>query len=162
MKFSPEALKGYEARARYKVYHHLGRFSQDVEDVVQETMKRFLQAAGKDRIRNPQKAGSFLSGICNNIVQEYRRKQLRNTLPEEPAPAAVPAVPPAAEGLELVDLVAAIIEQLPARDGEMLRSYYLEEKTTEEVCIAVGITQDQFRVALFRAKARFRKIFPGP
>jgi RNA polymerase sigma factor (sigma-70 family) len=55
-------------------------------------------------------------------------------------------------------LVESVIAQLSARDRQILRSFYLEERTVDQICAQSGITQSHFRVALFRAKERFRKM----
>ena len=74
MKLEPETIDRYRRKVRYKVCYHLGSFCQDVEDVVQETLARFLRAIQDDKVRNPESVGAFLSGICNNVILEYRRR----------------------------------------------------------------------------------------
>lgn len=74
MKFDPDTIDRYRCKLRYKVCYHLGSFCQDVEDVVQETLTRYLRAIRDDKIRNPESIGAFLSGICNNVILEYRRR----------------------------------------------------------------------------------------
>jgi DNA-directed RNA polymerase specialized sigma24 family protein len=84
MKFDPDRIERYRRKLGYKVCYHLGSFCPDIEDVVQETLTRFLRAIRDDQIRNPESVGAFLSGICNNVIQEYRRR-----LWKEPGPTEV-------------------------------------------------------------------------
>ena len=154
----PQTLERYRLKLTYKVRYHLGRFCPDVDDVVQETLARFLQADRDERIRNPESIGAFLSGVCNNVIQEYRRRTWREPLsdsdlapPERPAPAEP-------DLLELRQTISLAMAELPTRDREILLAFYLEEKTKEEICNSMGLSDGQFRVALCRAKERFRRI----
>ena len=53
--------------------------------------------------------------------------------------------------------VRAVLLQLPDRDARVLGDFYLTGKSREEICREMRLSNDQFRVVLFRAKARFRK-----
>lgn len=159
MEFDPQTLEGYRLKLRYKVCYHLGGFCPDVEDVVQETLTRFVSALRDKKIHNPASVGAFLSGICNNVILEYRRRLWREAI-SEPEFAAHPAlVPPEADALELRDDISAALAQLSDRDCEILRAFFLEERDKDEICRSTGLSDNQFRVALFRAKERFRKIY---
>ena len=74
---------------------------------------------------------------------------------------AVTVVAPEAEALELHEQIATTLAQLSPRDGELLRAFYLQERDKDEICRDTGLSDTQFRVALFRAKERFRKIYLG-
>ncbi len=164
---SPEEIERYRARLRYKVWHHLGSFCPDVEDIVQETLTRFLSASREGKIRNPDRPGAFLSGVCNNVIAEYRRRLWREN-PAEPAQdfpqeresaSRQPAVPPELEAIEMREVIDACLAQLSARDRGLLQAFYLREENKLEICRLLGWSDGQFRVALFRAKDRFRKIY---
>jgi RNA polymerase sigma-70 factor (ECF subfamily) len=160
MDLDPQTLEHYRLKLRYKVYYHLGSFCPDVEDVVQESLVRFVNALREQRIQKPESAGAFLSGICNNVILEYQRRIWREGPGEAPAEAAT-LVAPEAEAMELQEEVSAALAQLSDRDSEILRAFYLQERDKEEICRSTGLTDSQFRVALFRAKERFRKIYRG-
>lgn len=159
MEVDGEALDQFRVKLRYKVRYHLGSACPDVEDLVQETLVRFLRFAEENRIRNPDNVGAFLNGVCNNVILEYHRKSGREEPYEPDLHDERQSVEPQAEVLECREAVNAGLAQLSARDHSMLRAFYLEEKSTEEICQALGTTEAQFRVALFRAKERFRKIY---
>ena len=159
MEFDPEALERYGRKLRYKVCYHLGGFCPDVEDVVQETLTRFVSALKDNKIHNPASIGAFLSGICNNVILEYRRRIWRDAGSEPETPLHEPLVSPEAEALELRDAIASALAQMSDRDCEILRAFFLQEKDKSEICRKTGLSEAQFRVALFRAKERFRKIY---
>ena len=78
-------------------------------------------------------------------------------------PEIVPEPParglPESEALELRQAVAHGLDQLSDRDRKVLRAFYLEEKPKAEILKKMGLTDENFRVVLFRAKERFRAIY---
>jgi RNA polymerase sigma factor (sigma-70 family) len=156
MEITEEALRGLRERLLFKVRYHLGYWSPDAEDVVQETITRVLRAAGENGIRNPQSWAAFASATCNNVIHEHRRNFWRETPTEESTPH--PTSPSHAEAMEARDAVARALPQLAVRDRDLLRAFYLEEKSADEICAELSLTPGNFRVALFRARERFRRI----
>jgi RNA polymerase sigma-70 factor, ECF subfamily len=155
----PDNLERYRLKLRYKVCYHLGRSCPDVEDVVQETLIRFLRALRDEKIRNPESTAAFLSGICNNVIQEYRRRVWKEPLSDPDSGPAERAAVPEVDVLELRQAIAVAMTQLSQRDQGILRAFFLEERDKEEICRSMGCSDGQFRVALFRAKERFRRIY---
>lgn len=159
MDFDAQTLERYRLKLRYKVCYHLGGFCPDVDDVVQETLARVVSALRDKKIHNPASIGSFLSGVCNNVILEYRRRLWRDAAGEPEISEKGVQVPPASEALEMREEIAAALAQLSDRDCEILRAFFLQEMDKDEICRSLGLTDAQFRVALFRAKERFRKIY---
>jgi len=159
VKLASETIERYQRKLRYKARYHLGSFCPDVEDVVQETLLRFLQAHDEGKIRNPNALGAFASGICNNVILEYRRRLWRDPPAEGEGKNLAATSPPEIETLERQEPIAAALAQLSERDCAILRAFFLHERTKSEICGDLGLTDGQFRVALFRAKDRFRKVY---
>ena len=159
MNFSSEELEKLRLKLRFKVCYEVGFACPDVEDIVQETLARFLVASQDDKIRNTEAAGAFLNGICRNVILEYRRRSQR----DEPMPDVVPEPPGRSlaetDLFELRQAIARGLADLPERDRRILRSFYLEEKTKEEILLQTGLSDQNFRVILFRAKEKFRAIY---
>jgi RNA polymerase sigma-70 factor, ECF subfamily len=154
-----EDLEVLRPKLRFKVCYEVGFLCPDVDDIVQETLARFLVASQKEQVRNPEATGAFVNGICRNVILEYRRRSHR----DEPMPEVVPEPPgkalPKTELFELREAIARGMEELPDRDRRILRAFYLEEKTKEEILEQSGMTDQNFRVVLCRAKERFRRIY---
>ncbi len=159
MNFSGEDLEKLRARLRFKVSYDVGFYCPDIDDIVQESLARFLVAAREEKIQNPAAGAAFLNGVCRNVILEYRRRNMR----EEPMPEVVPEPPgtgiPETDLFELRQAIAAGLEQLSERDRRVLRSFYLEEKSKEEILKQTGMSDENFRVVLCRAKERFRAIY---
>ncbi len=159
MTFSDENFEQLRSKLRFHVGYNVGFFCPDVEDIVQEALMRFMLAVREDRIQNPEAVGAFLNGICRNVISEYRRKNMR----DEPMPEVVPEPEgrslPDAELLELRQAIQQGMQQLSDRDRRVLGAFYLEEKSKDEILEQTGLSDQNFRVILFRAKERFRAIY---
>lgn len=159
MNLTGEDLEKLRQRLRLKVRYDVGFYCPDVDDIVQETLARYLTATQELKIQNPEAVGAFLNGVCRNVISEYRRRNLR----DEPMPEVVPEPPRNGIGdadlFELRQAIAQGLEGLSERDRRVLRSFYLEEKSKEEILLETGLTDDNFRVVLCRAKERFRAIY---
>jgi len=149
----------FSALIRIKLRSRL-RSPEIIEDVRQETFSRFFGALHNGNIRHPERLGSYVNSMCNNVAQEYFRGDSRNTPLDEEDEKNVPASD--------VDLVAAllsqetqkkvrqILEQLSERDRRLLREVFLEERDKDEVCRDFGIEREYLRVLLHRAKQAFK------
>ena len=159
LNFPDEDLEKLRSRLRYKVGYEVGFYCPDVDDIVQETITRVLVATREEKIQNPAAVGAFLNGVCRNVISEYRRRNMR----DDPMPEVVPEPPSNGIGAtDLFDLRQAIaqgLDQLAERDRRVLRAFYLEEKSRGEILKETGLTDENLRVVLCRAKERFRAIY---
>ena len=160
MTLDQATLERYRLKLRYKVSYHLGSSCPDLEDVVQETMVRFVHALRTEKVRNLHSIAAFLSGICNNVIHEYKRRVQKERINDAACPSALnQPLDPGADTLELRQAIGLVMVQLAPKDREILRAFFLEERDKSEICRAIGLSDIQFRVALFRAKEKFRDIY---
>jgi RNA polymerase sigma-70 factor (ECF subfamily) len=154
-------LEKLRVKLIYKVRYEVGFACPDIEDIVQESLQRFLDALQTDRVRSAEAAGAFLNGICRNVISEYRRRLFRDApMPESPPEPPADRLAPA-DLLELREAIAEGLQQLTERDRQVLRAFYLEERPVEEILELTGLTLANFRVVLCRAKEKFRQIYCG-
>jgi RNA polymerase sigma-70 factor (ECF subfamily) len=146
-------------KLRYKVLYHLGRGCADVDDLVQESLVRFFRAEQRKQIRNTEEFGAFLNGVCRNVILEYRRRRRREPPLDPEVPIPDPGVRPDADIFELRNAIDNGLAELAERDRAILRALYLEGREKEDICKEWGMTDAQFRVVLFRAKERFRRVY---
>lgn len=158
---SEEDIEKLRPKLRFRVAHQVGFACADLEDIVQETLARFLVALREGKLRDTTGAGAYVNSICRNVIHEYHRRVMRDdTMPEiiaEPADGRISG----AEQFEIRDAVSLGLAQLSARDREILRAFHIEEKPKQEVLETFGLSYEQFRVVLCRAKERFRAIYNG-
>jgi len=134
------------------------------EDVLQETFLRVLRALrAPESLRDPGSLGAFVNSVCNNVLLEFSRSQGRHRPPrDEPAPSPDLSTPTPEARLIIEERkqgVRRVIEELPAKDGELLRALFLEERENVEVCQTLGVSRDYLRVLLHRAKKQFRQAY---
>jgi RNA polymerase sigma-70 factor (ECF subfamily) len=134
-----------------------------IEDVRQETFARFYVALREEKLLHPERLGSFVNSICNNILLEHYRINARAVSLDDDDPRELPS-----PALNLVDILVAketgkkvreILEQLPERDRRLLRDVFLEEKDKDEVCRDFGVDREYLRVLLHRAKQSFKSLY---
>src|SRR4029077_10330235 len=65
--------------------------------------------------------------------------------------------PKAAVGLESLEEVQKILGKLPAKDREVVRLYYLEGRTYEEIATDLNVPVNSIGPILSRARKRLRK-----
>ena len=136
--------------------------SETVEDLRQETYIRVLITLRKDGVRQPERFGAFVNGICNHVIQEFYRASSR-TSPWDDTYLELPDHALDGEGLlatkQAKERVRQVIRELPKKDRDLLCAYFLEEKDKDEVCVQFGVERDYFRVLLHRAKDKFRVLY---
>ena len=135
-----------------------------IEDVRQETFVRFFAALREGKIQHPERLGSFVNSVCNNVLLEhYRGTTYHASLDDEDEKQEFPA--PAIDLLrlfmakEMEQKVKEILEQLPERDRRLLREVFLEERDKDEVCRDFGVDREYLRVLLHRAKQSFKTLY---
>jgi RNA polymerase sigma-70 factor, ECF subfamily len=136
--------------------------SETVEDLRQETYIRVLVTLRKDGIRQPERFGAFVNSTCNYVLQEFYRASSR-TSPWDDSYLEMPDHAVNVEGLlvtkQMKDRVREVVEELPKKDRDLLRAFFLEEKDKDEVCRQFGVDRDYLRVLLHRAKDKFRVLY---
>ena len=136
-----------------------------IEDVRQETFARFFVALREGRILHPERLGSFVNSICNNVLLEHYRSSTGHTSLDDddgeqkdfPAPAS--DLLGALTAKETKEKVREILEQLAERDRRLLREVFLEERDKDEVCRDFGVDREYLRVLLHRAKQAFKVLY---
>jgi RNA polymerase sigma-70 factor, ECF subfamily len=134
-----------------------------IEDVRQETFSRFFVALRDGKILQPERLGSFVNSICNNVLLEHYRAGSRLDSLDEEEQLDIPA-----KGLDLLGVLTAketgtkvreVLEQLSERDRRLLLEVFLEERDKDEICRDFGVDRDYLRVLLHRAKQSFKSVY---
>jgi RNA polymerase sigma-70 factor (ECF subfamily) len=143
---------------------------EDIEDLAAEV---FLQIIANDyavlrQFRGQSSLATYLTVIARRIcVHELskgagpRIDQLvtdgqRTIEPEAEEP------PKAQLGLESLEEVQKLLRKLPAREREVVRRYYLEGRTYEEIGTELNIPVNSIGPILSRARKKLRKDVKSP
>ena len=150
------ALVDQYAGALYRVAFSVLRNPADAEDAVQETYLRVLRhRAMLGEVRDHR---VWLIRIVWNIVLD--RKRRAKTRPETDDVAELARVLPS-NGLSAEEMAAAAqhhahvlacVEQLPAKEREVLMLSAFDELSSVEIASVLGITESSVRSRLFRAR----------
>jgi RNA polymerase sigma-70 factor, ECF subfamily len=144
------------------------------EEVVQDTWLAVLR--GLDTFEGRSTIRTWLFRILVNQARKTGTREHRSVPVADPEPAVDPARfdasgswadPPehwieAAEGREeagkLADRVRAWMDELPARQREVVILRDVEEMSSEEVCAVLAISEGNQRVLLHRGRSRLRQL----
>ena len=150
------ALLDQYAGALYRVAYSVLRNSTDAEDAVQEAFLRVLRH--RDTLAEVRDYRVWLIRIVWNIVLD--RKRRAKTRPETDDVSELARVLPST-GLSAEELASAAehhahvlgcVEQLPAKEREVLLLSAFEELTSVEIAAVLDITESSVRSRLFRAR----------
>ena len=150
------ALVSQYSGTLYRVAFSVLRNAADAEDAVQEAFLRVLRH--RDTLHELRDQRVWLIRIVWNIVLD--RKRRAKTRPETDDVADLARVLPA-EGLSAEQLasaaqhhahVLACVEQLPAKERQVIMLSAFEELTSVEIASVLNITESSVRSRLFRAR----------
>jgi RNA polymerase sigma-70 factor, ECF subfamily len=150
------ALVDQYAGALYRVAFSVLRNPADAEDAVQEAFLRVLRH--RNQLNEVRDHRVWLIRIVWNIVLD--RKRRAKTRPETDDVAELARVLPSA-GLSAEQVasaaqhhaqVLACVEQLPAKEREVLMLSAFDELSSVEIAAVLDITESSVRSRLFRAR----------
>jgi RNA polymerase sigma-70 factor, ECF subfamily len=145
------------------------------EEVVQDTWLALLR--GLDGFEGRSSLKTWLFRILVNQARTTGTREHRSIPVSDPEPAVDPARfdasgswadPPehwmeAAEGRleagKAADRIRTLIDELPARQREVVVLRDVEEMSSEEVCSVLAISEGNQRVLLHRGRSRLRQLF---
>lgn len=138
--------------------------SDKVEDLKQDTFIRVIAAVRKEGgVRQPERFGAFVNSICNNVLFEYYRTLKGKNQQMDETHQEIPDLVLDLEGMmvskQASEQVRKILLGLPARDRDLLRAVFLEEKDKDAVCRDIGVDREYLRVLLHRAKDKFKAVY---
>ena len=150
------ALVDEYASTLYRVAYSVLRNQADAEDAVQEAFLRVLRH--RESLGDVRDHRVWLIRIVWNIVLD--RKRRAKTRPETDDVSELARVLPAnglsaeqrASAAQHHAQVLACVEQLPAKEREVLLLSAFEELSSVEIANVLGITESSVRSRLFRAR----------
>ena len=133
---------------------------QDAEDVVQES---YLKAyRNLHSFRSDSKFSTWLYRIVYNTAVTQAKTQMWRGNKE----AAIEEVSLPADNtpeidineMERKEIVAEVMQKMPAGDALLLTLYYLEENSVKEIANITGLNEPNVKVKLFRARKLFKEM----
>ena len=147
---------------RFYLCRQLG--PQELDDKVHDTFLIVVQAIQRGEVREPERLMGFVRTVVRRQVAAHidhvvhrRREEIdldvgvrvadRRSNPEQTAAFR-----------QKVEFMLSVLDSLSVRDREILKRFYLDEQSQEEVCGDMNLSETQFRLLKSRAKARFAEI----
>lgn len=158
-----EAMEALYARftrgVKYYFCKHLG--PADLDDRVHDAYLTVVQAIRTDSLREPEALMGFVRTIIRRQVAsgineavhsrreraEFETSALVMDARQDPEQEAI--------GRQRTQLMVQVLQEISARDREVLIRFYLHGQEQDAICREMNLTETQFRLLKSRAKARF-------
>ena len=138
----------------------------EAEDVVHETMIKVWNR--RDSWQQIDNIETFCLTICHNLAVDKTRRAGSQTLTLDEAPSSLHLLPfaPSPEEQTMqrdrIRLVRRLIDSLPEKQRSCMQLRDIEEKSYRDIATILGISEEQVKINIFRARQtireRFRKI----
>ena len=149
-----ELCRRYAPRAYLYGRRHL-RDDERARDLAQTVMLAVIEAVRAGRVEDPERIDRFMLGTCRNVAQRTRDidARARATELEELEELAVGA------GSEPLDVGALYrcLAALDARDRAVVYLSFTEERSADQISVALQTTPGNVRVLRHRAIAQLRR-----
>jgi RNA polymerase sigma-70 factor, ECF subfamily len=134
-----------------------------IDDIRQETFLRVLNFLRSDRsLDHPERLGAYVHSVSVNVMLELLRASTRHPpLPEDSAhfPDSRMSSEDRVVTRERKEVIQEVLDQLGAKDRDLLRALFLEDADKDDLCTRFGVDRDYLRVLVHRAKLRFRELY---
>lgn len=136
---------------------------EDAEDVVQETMLKVWNKREQwERIDNIE---AFCMTICRNLALDHQKRmdnqnvtlEETTTLNLQPLTSTTPEEHTVQR--DRVERVRQLIDQLPEKQRTCMQLREVEGKAYKEIAAIMGISEEQVKVNIFRARQTIRQQF---
>lgn len=149
---------------RYVIMRQI-RTMADVDDRVHEVFMVALAAIREDRLRDPARLMGFIRSVVANQVATYISRTARRRGREVGADDAGihlrdPGQNPEQLAIdsERVECAREMLEELCERDRKILLRFYVDGHTREQIMADMNLTDTQFRLFKWRARARYDEL----
>lgn len=150
----------------YHVVHYTGHLRsvpltpEDIEDLAAEVLLKIVanDYAVLRQFRRESSLATYLTVISRRIaVQELAKRAAHREAQRDGRVAAEREERPKVQvGLETLEEVQKLLKRLPSREREVVRQFYLEGRTYEEISTALHLPVNSIGPILSRAKKKLR------
>ena len=144
----------------------IGRYldkPEDIEECLQDTLVRMYRALPK--FRRECKLSSWLYQIATFTAINYFRSKTHRyhfdpveAIPETAVQSPQPEAITQLERRDLRHWINNALNLLQDKDAEVLRQFYLMERSIDEICQCTGLTESNIKTRLSRARIRLREV----
>ncbi len=154
--------------ARYTAHLRSARIGpEDVEDIAAEVLLRVVADNFKvlREFRKESSLATYLTVIARRVcVHELsRRQKVKDAISRGDTRLAAPDpddAPAAQKSMESLEEVEKLLRRLRGQDREIVRLYYMEGRTYEEIGTALDVPVNTIGAILSRARKKLRELSP--
>ena len=111
-------------------------------------------------MEHPERFGAPASAVCNNVqMMELLRGEKRHEKSESEFEASDVDLSRRWLNQQRRRQVDSVLKELPEKEREFLRMFFLEERDQADLCRRFAVGEDYLRVLLHRAKLRFKSMY---
>jgi RNA polymerase sigma-70 factor, ECF subfamily len=155
-----ELYRRLAPRVRLYGLRHL-RDEQAAADLMQQVMLMTIEKLRAGELREPERVGSFVFGVCRMLVLDRRRSYARRErLLQQYGDDLAIADASIAPRLDH-DRLAECLDQLLERERTVLLMTFYEDRQAAEVAEALGLTAGNVRIVRHRGLKRLRDCVTG-
>jgi RNA polymerase sigma factor (sigma-70 family) len=137
--------------------------TDDVDDLVHNLFLTVVDGIRRNQLREPGRLMGFVRTILWRQASAYVASLARSSVPLDLDAARVLRHPDPDPEHALIerekrDLMRRMLSELRRRDAEILRRFYVNGESEEQIREAMNLTPTQFRLLKSRAKDRFKEL----
>ena len=159
-----EELYAYFGKGvRYFLLRRLG--NDELEDRVHDIFLIVTEAIRNGELRDPARLMGFIRTVVRRtiagVIQGKVNSRIRYSDPAEVGFSLADwRLDPekSAQQEQRTDAVRRLLKGVSRRDREVLRRFYVEEQSQEQICLEMRLSYNQFRLLKSRAKTRFSEM----
>lgn len=135
---------------------------EDAEEIYQDTMAAVIQNVRAGKISNPERLSSYVYGTCKHKVTDYMREDRGKPrfIPIDTCAGKVEGIPapqPTEISAKTKELYEKVQKELTPREREIFDYRYGCEWSYEQIAEKMGISEENARQIVRRAKQRILK-----
>lgn len=143
----------------YRLALRITQNPAEAEDVVQDTMVKVWNR--RDRWSTIDSMEAFCLTICRNLALDRLKSKANQTenLDDSPEPIAASNPFEQVQQRDRVGIVRDIINSLPEKQRSCMQLRDVEARSYKEIAAVLGISEEQVKVNIFRARQTVRERF---
>jgi RNA polymerase sigma factor (sigma-70 family) len=137
--------------------------TDDLQDKVHDVFLTVTQTIVSGKLRDPERLIPFLTTVTrfytyNQIERRISRRRVGHLSDSVNPPDTRVNLENSTYQQERVKIAHEILGAMPRRDRDVLKRFYLQEQTKEQICDEMQLTATQFRLLKSKAKSTFSQI----
>jgi RNA polymerase sigma-70 factor (ECF subfamily) len=155
-----ELYRRLAPRVRLYGLRHL-RDAEAAADLTQQVLLIVIEKLRASELRDPDRVGSFVLGICRRVVLDLRRGAARRDRLLRTYFIVDEAMDPTEPRGPETEKIAPCMEKLSERERSVLVLSFFDDRSAEEVGRQLGMTPGNIRVIRHRALRKLRECVGG-